>query len=100
MSKFGDLKSARNRAAEPAVPTTPPTPPAPSPAPPKAAGPGSRGGKRDDPSYSQATTYLPSALLHKVKGRLHEERGPGGKGRDLSDLVAELLQDWYDRPAV
>ena len=100
MSKFGDLKSARNRTAEPAAPGAPPAPPAPSPAPPKAAGPGSRGGKRDDPAYSQTTTYLPATLLHKVKGRLHEERGPGGKGRDLSDLVAELLTAWLGTPDV
>jgi len=93
VSKFGDLRDAKNRTAEPAPPQTSP----PSPAPPRAAGPGSRGGKRDDPAYSQATTYLPSELLHKVKGRLHEERGPGGKGRDLSGLVAELLEDWIGR---
>lgn len=94
MSKFGDLRDAKNRTAEPA----PPKAPTPPPAPPRAAGPGSRGGKRDDPAYSQATTYLPSELLHKVKGRLHEERGPGGKGRDLSGLVAELLESWLGRP--
>lgn len=93
MSKFGDLRDAKNRTAEPA----PPKPLSPPPAPPRAAGPGSRGGKRDDPAYSQATTYLPSELLHKVKGRLHEERGPGGKGRDLSGLVAELLESWLGR---
>lgn len=97
MSKFGDLRDARNRTAEPAAPS-PTQPPPPSPAPPRPAGPGSRGGKRDDPAYSQATTYLPSDLLHKVKGRLHEERGPGGKGRDLSGLVAELLEAWLNRP--
>ena len=81
---------------EPAVPTSP----LPSPAPVKPAGPGSRGGKRDDPAYSQTTAYLPSVLLHKVKGRLHEERGPGGKGRDLSGLIAELLTEWLNRPRV
>lgn len=95
MSRFGDLKDAKNRSAEPAPPKSPDL----SPALPKPPGPGSRGGKRDDPAYSQATTYLPSKLLHKVKGRLHEERGPGGKGRDLSGLVAELLAEWLDRPA-
>ena len=94
MSKFGDLRNVKNRAAEPAAPMSP----NPSPAPLKTVGPGSRGGKRDDPAYSQATAYLPSLLLHKVKGRLHEERGPGGKGRDLSDLVAELLTEWLNRP--
>jgi hypothetical protein len=95
MSKFGNLRDAKHRAAEPEVRKSEP-PPDPSPAPPKPVGPGSRGGKRDDPTYSQATTYLPSTLLHKVKGRLHEERGPSGKGRDLSDLVAELLSAWLD----
>ena len=98
MSKFGDLRDAKNRTAEPAATATSPATSAPSPAPPKPQGPGSRGGKRDDPAFSQATTYLPSVLLHKVKGRLHEERGPGGKGRDLSDLVAELLTKWLDNP--
>jgi hypothetical protein len=93
VSKFGSLRDAKNRAALPEVRKSEPAP-LPSPAPPRAFGPGSRGGKRDDPTYSQATTYLPSTLLHKVKGRLHEERGPGGKGRDLSDLVAELLTTW------
>lgn len=97
MSKFGDLKSIKNRTSEPAAITIPPQP-LPSPAPVKPIGPGSRGGKRDDPGYSQATTYLPSVLLHKVKGRLHEERGPSGKGRDLSDLVAELLTAWIGNP--
>lgn len=97
MSKFGDLRDLKNRNAEPAAPAPPPATPNPSPAPPKPFGPGSRGGKRDDPAYSQATTYLPADLLHKVKGRLHEERGPGGKGRDLSGLVAELLAAWLGR---
>jgi hypothetical protein len=94
VGKFGDLRDVKNRSAEPAAPVTS----TPSPAPPKTPGPGSRGGKRDDPAYSQATTYLPSELLHKVKGRLHEERGPGGKGRDLSGLVAELLTAWLGSP--
>ena len=94
MSKFGNLRDARNRAAEPAAPVTPP----PCPAPVKTVGPGSRGGKRDDPAYSQATAYLPAKLLHRVKGRLHEERGLSGRGRDLSDLIAELLTDWLDTP--
>jgi len=102
MSKFGDLKSAKSRASELAIRTSAParpTPPDPSPAPPKPLGPGSRGGKRDDPSYSQATTYLPSVLLHNVKRRLLDERGPKGEGPDLSDLVAELLTTWLaERP--
>jgi hypothetical protein len=100
MSKFGDLRDAKNRAAEPAALAVPSMAPSPSPALPKPLGPGSRGGKRADPAFSQATTYLPSVLLHKVKGRLHEERGPGGKGRDLSDLVAELLTEWLGNSRV
>ena len=96
MSKFGDLRNAKNRASEPAAPSAPPAKPLPSPA----VGPGSRGGKRDDPAFTQATVYLPAVLLHKVKGRLHDERKPGEKGRDFSDLVAELLTEWYDAPRI
>jgi hypothetical protein len=97
VSKFGDLR--KNRASEPVAPAIEVAPPPiPSPAPPKPAGPGSRGGKRDDPAFTQATCYLPATLLHKVKGRLHEERGAGGKGRDFSDLVKELLEGWASSP--
>lgn len=101
MSKFGDLRDLKNRSAEPAAPVTPANPPAGathSPAPPKETGPGSRGGKRDNDKYTQTTTYLPVDTLHKVKRRLLDERLPGGKGRDLSGVVAELLKMWLDHP--
>lgn len=95
MNRFGDLKNARNRAAEPAALPSPVARPGPER--PTAVG---RGGKRDDPAYSQATVYLRSDVLHNVKRRLLDEKGPGGKGRDLSTLVGELLAAWVERPAV
>ncbi len=102
MSKFGDLKGARNRTAE-TEPETSPADPTPSPAPVKPdKGPGCRGGKKEDPAYSQMTTYVPLELLHKVKGLLNEEsllaRKDERKGRDLSELVTELLKGWAGRP--
>lgn len=101
MSKFGPLKDLKSGNAEPALPAAPPSPalpvaaPAPDQKPPATTG---RGGKRDDPRFTKATTYLPVDVLHKVKGRLHEESLPRGRGRDLSELVGELLRAWLENP--
>lgn len=103
MSRYGFLKDAKNRAAEPE-----PTPPAiasapgpaegppPSPAPAPARRPGRPPGKRSDPGFVQVTAYVPADLHHNVKLALLKER----QGREFSELVAELLSAWLaGRPA-
>lgn len=104
MSRFkGILDNAKQREPEAAgapEPTPPqpltvaaPTPP-PSPAPPSGPlperRPGRPRGKRSDPGFVQVTAYIPDDLHHNVKLALLQER----KGREFSELVAELLAAW------
>jgi len=103
-SKYrGILDGAKNRgpgAADAPQDATPdderPTPlvdAPPSPAPPGALpsrGPGRPRGKRSDPGFIQATAYIPAELHHAVKLALLQER----RGREFSELVAELLAEW------
>jgi hypothetical protein len=75
-------------------PTPPPAAP-PSPAPPDAPaarGPGRPRGKRSDPGYVQVTAYIADDLHYAVKLALLQER----KGREFSELVAELLTAWLE----
>jgi len=98
-SKFaGILNQAKGRDVEPveapaveAVPIAPPTPlPVETPAPRR---PGRPPGKRSDPGFAQVSAYIPADLHHEVKLTLLQER----KGREFSELVAELLAEWLAR---
>lgn len=44
--------------------------------------------KSQDPAYTKFTTYIPIELHRAVKAKLV------GQGRELSDLVEEVLRDW------
>ena len=51
--------------------------------------------KSRDPRYVKFTTYIPRQTHLRVKSRLVSQ------GRELSDLVAELLDEWLSKqPAV
>jgi hypothetical protein len=52
--------------------------------------PGRPNGKRSDENYTQVTAYLLKNTHQAVKIRLLQE----GKGREFSELVQELLDDW------
>lgn len=47
--------------------------------------------KSRDPRYVKFTTYVPRELHLRAKSRLV------GQGRELSDLVAELLNGWLSK---
>ena len=47
--------------------------------------------KSRDPRYVKFTTYVPRQTHLRVKSLLV------GEGRELSDLVSELLEDWLSR---
>lgn len=49
---------------------------------------GKRLAKSQDPAYTKFTTYIPIELHRAVKAKLV------GKGRELSDLVEEVLREW------
>ena len=49
-----------------------------------------KSGRRSDPGYKQANAYIPRELHLEVKLELMKE----GKGRQYSELVEQLLQDW------
>lgn len=44
--------------------------------------------KSQDPAYTKFTTYIPIDLHRAVKAKLV------GEGRELSDLVEEVLREW------
>ena len=47
--------------------------------------------KSRDPRYVKFTTYVPREMHLRAKSRLVSQ------GRELSDLVAELLDDWLSK---
>ena len=47
--------------------------------------------KSRDPRYVKFTTYVPREMHLRAKSRLVSQ------GRELSDLVAELLDEWLSR---
>lgn len=53
-------------------------------------GRGRPSGKRSDPEYVGFTTYIRKSTHHEVKPALLQEK----KGRELSELVEELLASW------
>jgi hypothetical protein len=103
----GILKAKRgdDRPAVPAAATVtqaePELPPPPSPAlpvaPPRVNGMAvepraakGRGGKSSDPNYSQCSVYLLKTIRKKVGRALDDD----DNGKDFSDLVEELLEQW------
>jgi hypothetical protein len=50
-----------------------------------------RGGKRSDPNFIQVGVYVPKDLHIRVKKLLLDQ-----PDMDMSDLVAELLQNWVE----
>lgn len=57
----------------------------------KASAPEKRMAKRDDPDYRQALAYIKSDTHRRVKVALAED------GREFSDLVDGLLNQWLER---
>ena len=49
-------------------------------------------GKSSNPDYESTTIYLPKALKRQAVKILFDERDRG-----LSDVVAELLEEWVDK---
>jgi hypothetical protein len=49
-------------------------------------------GKSSNPDYESTTIYLPKALKRQAVKILFDDRDRG-----LSDVVAELLEEWVDK---
>ena len=49
--------------------------------------------KRSDPEFLQVTAYIRKETHRKTKIRLLEE----GQGREFSELVEVMLEEWLDR---
>jgi hypothetical protein len=49
--------------------------------------------KRSDPDFLQVTAYIRKETHRKTKIRLLEE----GQGREFSELVEVMLEEWLDR---
>jgi hypothetical protein len=91
----GRLKRSEATVAE--VPTEPPKPAADQPrsiATPAPAG--GRGGKRSDPAYSPTTFFVRKETKKKATRILLDD---AHAGKDLSDLVEELLSEWVSKQA-
>ncbi|WP_017658450.1 hypothetical protein [Baaleninema simplex] len=50
--------------------------------------------KSKDAEYQRTTLYLPKTLHRKLKTASIED------GRDMSDIVAKLIEDWLDRRGI
>ena len=57
---------------------------------------GSRGGKRSDPAYSPTTFFVRKETKKKAARILLDD---AHAGKDLSDLVEELLSEWVSKQA-
>jgi len=55
---------------------------------------GSRGGKRSDPAYSPTTFFVRRETKKKATRILLDD---AHAGKDLSDLVEELLSEWVSK---
>jgi len=55
---------------------------------------GSRGGKRSDPAYSPTTFFVRKETKKKAARILMDD---AHAGKDLSDLVEELLGEWVSK---
>src|SRR3954465_449905 len=51
-------------------------------------------GKRSDPEWANITILMRRSIKRDVRRRLEDE----GEGRDLSELVDQLLIDWLGKP--
>lgn len=54
---------------------------------------GGRGGKRSDPAYSPTTFFVRKETKRKASRLLEDQDA----GKDLSDLVEELLTEWLSK---
>ena len=54
---------------------------------------GGRGGKRSDPAYSPTTFFVRKETKRKAARLLEDQEA----GKDLSDLVEELLTEWIGK---
>lgn len=53
-------------------------------------------GKKSDPNYRQVTAYVRKDLYRKVTDSLYDEsRGLDTKRKEFSELVDELLEQWW-----
>jgi hypothetical protein len=53
-------------------------------------------GKKSDPSYRQVTAYVRKDLYRNVSDALYDEsRGLDTKRKEFSELVDELLEQWW-----
>jgi|CZKX01.1.fsa_nt_gi hypothetical protein len=72
----------------------------PASAPPRPVAPpipaGGRGGKRSDPAYSPTTFFVRKETKKKAARILMDD---AHAGKDLSDLVEELLGEWVSKQA-
>jgi hypothetical protein len=51
-------------------------------------------GKRSDPEWANITILMRKSIKRDVRRRLEDE----GEGRDISELVDQLLIDWLGKP--
>jgi len=51
-------------------------------------------GKRSDPDWANITILMRRSIKRDVRRRLEDE----GEGRDLSELIDQLLSDWLGKP--
>ena len=59
----------------------------------KSARSGRSRGKRSNPDFQQITAYIRKETHQKVKIALLQE----GEGREFSELVEELLEEWLEK---
>jgi len=53
-------------------------------------------GKKSDPNYRQVTAYVRKDLYRDVTDALYDEvRGQDAKRKEFSELVDELLEQWW-----
>lgn len=53
-----------------------------------------RVGKRDDPNYHQCGLYIRKTTHKRARRRLEDTQ----PGKDMSELVQELLEQWLESP--
>jgi hypothetical protein len=53
-----------------------------------------RTGKRDDPNYHQCGLYIRKTTHKRARRRLEDTQ----PGKDMSELVQELLEQWLESP--
>jgi len=52
-----------------------------------------RSGKRGHPDYSAVTVYIPTEIYTLAQFKMARQ----GRKREMSELFAELLQEWLER---